>query len=52
MMTEKEKMLSHQLYDANNDKNLLLERTYAKELCYDYNHLGVRVGILGNLFPR
>lgn len=39
MMTEKEKMLSHQLYDANNDKNLLLERTYAKELCYDYNHL-------------
>ena len=39
MMTEKDKMLSHQLYDANNDNNLLLERTYAKELCYDYNHL-------------
>ena len=38
-MTEKEKMLNHQLYDANYDKDLLKERIHAKELCYDFNHL-------------
>ena len=38
-MTEKEKMLKHLLYDANYDKELLNERTRAKDLCYDYNHL-------------
>ncbi len=38
-MTEKEKMLNHQLYDANYDETLLVERSKAKELCFDYNHL-------------
>ena len=27
------------LYDANYDQELIRERTQAKELCYDYNHL-------------
>ena len=38
-MTEKEKMLEQMLYDANYDKELLAERTAAKELCYDFNNL-------------
>ena len=38
-MTEKEKMMAHKMYDANYDKDLLEERTKAKELCYDFNHL-------------
>lgn len=38
-MTEKEKMLKQMLYDANNDKDLLEQRTKAKELCYDFNNL-------------
>lgn len=32
-MTEKDKMLSGELYDANNDEALLAERAHAKELC-------------------
>ena len=38
-MTEKEKMLKQQLYDANNDRYLLAERVKAKDLCYAYNQL-------------
>lgn len=38
-MTEKEKMAKQMLYDANYDETLLQERTAAKELCHDYNHL-------------
>lgn len=38
-MTEKEKMLSSLIYDANNDKELTEERLAAKELCYDFNNL-------------
>lgn len=38
-MTEKDKMLAQKMYDANYDAELLTERTQAKELCYDYNHL-------------
>lgn len=38
-MTEKEKMLGHMLYDANNDRTLLKERAEAKELCFEYNQL-------------
>lgn len=37
-MTEKEKMLSSLLYNAN-DSELIAERNRAKELCYDYNNL-------------
>ena len=38
-MTEKEKMLKEMLYDANNDEDLLKERTIAKDLCYKFNQL-------------
>ena len=38
-MTEKEKMLSQKLYDANYDPDLLEERKRAKDLCYEYNQL-------------
>lgn len=38
-MTEKEKMQSQMLYDANYNKELLDERTAAKELCYSFNQL-------------
>lgn len=36
-MTEREKMLSGQWYDANFDKDLLKEREKAELLCYDFN---------------
>lgn len=36
-MTEKEKMLAHQWYDANFDKDLETERVRAKDLCFDFN---------------
>lgn len=37
-MTEKEKMLSGELYDANNDESLIAERTKCKTLCFKYNN--------------
>ena len=36
-MTEKEKMLSQMLYDADHDDELVAERIRAKELCHDFN---------------
>ena len=38
-MSEKEKMLAGEIYNANYDKELILERQKAKELCYEYNQL-------------
>lgn len=38
-MTEKEKMLAGELYDANYNKDLEKEREIAKDLCYNYNNL-------------
>ena len=38
-MTEKEKMLKEMLYDANNDEDLLKERTIAKDLCFKFNQM-------------
>ena len=38
-MTEKEKMLAGELYDANYNENLIKERYLAKDKCYDYNQL-------------
>ena len=35
-MTEKEKMLKEMLYDANNDEDLLKERTIAKDLSFKF----------------
>jgi len=36
-MTEKEKMLAHLWYNANNDKTLIQERLNCKQLCFEYN---------------
>ena len=38
-MTEKEKMLLGEIYNANYDKELIEERASAKDLCYEYNNL-------------
>ena len=38
-MTEKEKMQRQMLYNANYDKDLLNDRSKAKDLCYQYNQL-------------
>lgn len=40
-MTEKEKMLHHKTYNANNDKDLNADRTRCKLLCQKYNRLPV-----------
>ena len=37
-MTEKDKMLAGELYDANYDKELTKERLKAKDMCYEYNN--------------
>lgn len=38
-MSEKDKMLAGEIYDANYDKELIYERIKAKDLCYEYNNL-------------
>lgn len=38
-MTEKEKMLAGELYDANYNTDLIAERQAMKELCRDYNDI-------------
>ncbi len=38
-MSEKEKMLNGELYDANYDKLLIEERTKCKTLCFQYNNI-------------
>lgn len=38
-MSEKDKMLSNEWYDANYDENLLKERLKAQDLCHDFNQL-------------
>lgn len=53
-MTEKEKMLSGQLYFSA-DKELTAERNYAKKLCYEFNRIdplkySIRNKILRKLF--
>lgn len=37
-MTEKEKCQKQMLYDANYDEELVKEREYAANVCYDYNN--------------
>lgn len=39
MITEKEKCQRGELYDANNDAELIAERMACKLLCHEYNHL-------------
>ena len=41
-MTEKEKMKSQKLYDANYDPELEKERMECKALCQEYNHLPIK----------
>ena len=41
-MTEKEKMQSQKLYDANYDPELGRERIECKVLCQEYNHLPIK----------
>lgn len=38
-MTEKEKMLSGEIYNANYDTELIEERKKVKDLCYEFNNL-------------
>ena len=40
-MTEKEKMQSQKLYDANSDPGLIAERLACKSLCQEYNSLPI-----------
>ncbi len=38
-MTEKEKMLEGEIYNPNYDEELIKERAYAKNICFEYNNL-------------
>ena len=38
-MSEKDKMLAGELYDANYDKELIKDRYKAKDVCFEYNNL-------------
>lgn len=38
-MSEKDKMLAGELYDANYDEELIKERLKIKDLCYEYNNI-------------
>lgn len=38
-MSEKDKMLAGELYDANYDKELIKERLKTKDMCYEYNNI-------------
>ena len=38
-MTEKEKMLSQLLYDADHDDELVADRRRARDLCHEFNSL-------------
>ena len=41
-MTEEEKMLAGEIYDANYDEGLYEKRMRAKELCKQFNECDVR----------
>lgn len=56
-MTEKEKMEAKMWYDANYDKELLVLRVKAEDLCFELNNIRPsetekRAGILKKLFPN
>ncbi|MCR5834516.1 MAG: sugar O-acetyltransferase [Selenomonadaceae bacterium] len=56
-MTEKEKMLAGQWYDANFDLDLAKERTFAKDLCLELNSTRLadtdkRKKIIGQILPN
>jgi len=57
MKSEKEKAMGGELYDANNDSQLILERDVCKDLCFEYNHLPPsqkekRVAIIKKMFGK
>ena len=43
-MSEKEKMLAGELYDANYDKELINDRYKAKDMCHEYKNLFAKTG--------
>lgn len=56
MMTERDKMLAGDWYDANYDEALVKERMIAQDLCFQYNQLSPleeekRMAILKKLLP-
>ena len=56
-MTEKEKMLSQKLYNANYDVDILNDRTQCKIKCQAYNQLPIddieaRQKAIQELFPK
>ena len=56
-MTEKEKMLRGELYNADNDTELIEDRMRAKDICFEFNHtkpsdLETRKNIIRKLFKR
>lgn len=57
MASEKEKCAKGELYDANNDTELIAERQACKDLCHEYNHLRPsdiksRESIIARLFGK
>ena len=57
MKSEKEKAIEGELYDANNDSQLILERDTCKKLCFEYNHLSPsqkekRAAIIKKMFGK
>lgn len=57
MKSEKEKCRHGELYDANNDAELVAERQACKVLCHEYNYLspletGRREEIISGLFGK
>lgn len=57
MESEKEKAKAGKLYDANYDEELLAERDFCKEMCYEYNRLRPRQkvereGVIRRLFHK
>ena len=56
-MTEKEKMLKGELYNADYDPELIAERTQAKDLCFELNNttpsdLETRIDIIKKLLGK
>ena len=55
-MTEKEKMLCGELYNAG-DFELIKDRTVAKDMCFEYNKLSSsdiikKMGLIKNIFGK
>lgn len=56
-MSERDKMLAGELYDANYDKELIRDRCRAKDICFEYNNLkpsdiGSRDKLIKKLFAK